>query len=405
MCNDLTPRHIKYWPNTTLWAQHIQSIHATSYQPSQNPRARPLKAKWIPLPFPVPQLPRRPYTLPSVVVYALPDINIQLQEINRALNSVMADPFIGIGLNLADTLIDKHFDKIPDKLMPFKTDKPKSPTESPDARRSKTGRSTHPPTSNWDLDIEDKPGSARDTPPRSGYASPHHQPSPYGIPPQYSGQPSRQRPRYTPQHEQHRYLPSPPQQFQDRGRDRYPYGHNQSPYPRRPNPALHRSSSYEVPRSRNLGRHSDKSPTSSYRTHRPKVLSRRSNSYHGRDRLDRVAEEHSKRDNPPRRDRSLTSSTSRTHRHTSKDGDDKTHGEYFTSSKAGLAGSALGAALGGWAVHKAQGHVQKNKNTGEGDSKMPALLGAAVGGLAANAVVEHLEQGTGRLEIKDVRNI
>lgn len=60
----------------------------------------------------------------------------------------------------------------------------------------------------------------------------------------------------------------------------------------------------------------------------------------------------------------------------------------FTKSKEGLAGGALGALVAGWATHKAL----ESKGRGRDDAdKAWTLLGAAVGGLAVNSIVDKWE--------------
>ena len=65
-------------------------------------------------------------------------------------------------------------------------------------------------------------------------------------------------------------------------------------------------------------------------------------------------------------------------------------GSVFTTSKPGLAGGAVGAIIGGWAAKKAQIAYGKEKNGST--NNLVTLLGAAVGGLAANVVVDKWEE-------------
>ena len=62
----------------------------------------------------------------------------------------------------------------------------------------------------------------------------------------------------------------------------------------------------------------------------------------------------------------------------------------FTTSKVGITGSAIGAVVGGWAAQKAQ--VATRGEKGGRSNAMLTLLGAAVGGLAVNAVVDKFEE-------------
>ncbi len=61
----------------------------------------------------------------------------------------------------------------------------------------------------------------------------------------------------------------------------------------------------------------------------------------------------------------------------------------FTQSKEGLAGGAVGALVGGWAGHKAAEATGRDKHAA---SPLLTVIGAALGGLAANAVFEKYEE-------------
>lgn len=66
----------------------------------------------------------------------------------------------------------------------------------------------------------------------------------------------------------------------------------------------------------------------------------------------------------------------------------------FTDSPRGLAGGALGALVGGWATEKLQEAQTGRDRRAMGDrAKVYTLLGAAAGGLVANAVVDKWQGG------------
>ncbi|RDW69778.1 hypothetical protein BP6252_08798 [Coleophoma cylindrospora] len=63
---------------------------------------------------------------------------------------------------------------------------------------------------------------------------------------------------------------------------------------------------------------------------------------------------------------------------------------HFTKSASGLGAGAVGAVAGGWLAKKAQDHVGHERR-GSGSAFL-TLVGAAVGGLALNAVAERVEE-------------
>jgi uncharacterized membrane protein YeaQ/YmgE (transglycosylase-associated protein family) len=65
-------------------------------------------------------------------------------------------------------------------------------------------------------------------------------------------------------------------------------------------------------------------------------------------------------------------------------------GSVFTTSKPGMAGGAVGAIIGGWAAKKAQ--IAYGKEKKGSTSNLVTLLGAAVGSLAVNVVVDKWEE-------------
>ncbi|KAG9235565.1 hypothetical protein BJ875DRAFT_458798 [Amylocarpus encephaloides] len=142
---------------------------------------------------------------------------------------------------------------------------------------------------------------------------------------------------------------------------------------------------------------------------RPTLETRRSSSYHGpRDRDSNRSSyppsAHTTRGSRKRRD-SLGSSSAAP-RYSGRDLEDRSppaenrENQFFTKSKEGLLSGALGAVVGGWAanrVHRSasgrDGRCGSGAGRGKGDDKVLTLLGAAVGGLAVNALVEHREEG------------
>jgi hypothetical protein len=63
---------------------------------------------------------------------------------------------------------------------------------------------------------------------------------------------------------------------------------------------------------------------------------------------------------------------------------------FFTKSPAGITGAVAGAVVGGWVAKKAQ-TASGREDKHHGSNPLVTLLGAAVGGLAVNAVVDKLE--------------
>ncbi|KAH6672058.1 hypothetical protein B0J14DRAFT_595038 [Halenospora varia] len=132
---------------------------------------------------------------------------------------------------------------------------------------------------------------------------------------------------------------------------------------RRPKPSTRRSSSYYPPRTR----YQPSPPSSSSSRHRPT-----SQSYNAEPRDHRA---------------SLSSPTTNSRPNTAG-----SKGDLFTSSKAGLTGGAVGALIGGWAAQKAHGNYRDGGKGDGGGHRVMTLLGAAMGGLAINAVVEKVEE-------------
>jgi hypothetical protein len=182
----------------------------------------------------------------------------------------------------------------------------------------------------------------------------------------YTGQPlySREPPRLRPE-----YAPSPPPIGSG-----YPYAQGVYAPPPFQSQSLDRRSRRDS--------HGDEDYYSDSVRHprRPKAVTRRSSSYHG-----------------PRGDNQLVRRSGSGSEHLDRVRD-KAHKYglkeevegFFTKSKEGLAGGAVGALVGGWAAHKAQEAKGREKHN---SSPLVTLLGAAVGGLAVNAIIDKYEDG------------
>ena len=152
-----------------------------------------------------------------------------------------------------------------------------------------------------------------------------------------------------------------------------------------------------TPKTRELNAYDEDYDIYRSRAHRPRMEKRRSSSFHGRDYYYTSPRE-SRR---PRRD-SLGSSRHYVEDDRSRSIDGKGNGQLFTKSKEGLLSGALGAVVGGWAADRLQrsgsGRDSKRRSRGAEDDKVLTLLGAAVGGLAVNAIVEKREEGKAKKE-------
>ncbi|KAH8651838.1 hypothetical protein BGZ60DRAFT_436419 [Tricladium varicosporioides] len=135
-----------------------------------------------------------------------------------------------------------------------------------------------------------------------------------------------------------------------------------------------RSSSYYPPRTR----YQPSPPSSSSSHHRPSPQSHSNANTKSRDYQRRA---------------SLSS-----HNTISRPNTAGSKGDLFTSSKAGLTGGAVGALIGGWAAQKAHVNYRDGDKGDGGGHTVMTLLGAAMGGLAVNAVVEKVEERKSRKE-------
>lgn len=296
------------------------------------------------------------------------------------------EPFIALGLKGADKVIDKHFHKVPHKYLYADTYKPKALKKrqqrknSQDQGNSDSGSDNDNPDSDTKEIARDMQQGVPMPMPRDGSlpGGAYSQESPYITPPLYSHEPPRARPQYTPNPPPPPigvaggYYPPPPTQ-------NYP----QSPYDRR-----------SRDRRRDSWDSNDDYYSDSYRApRRPRPVTRRSSSYHGeryREDDDSYGQVLSRRGKNPSGSETVDRARHAAHRYGLKDELDGT----FTTSKMGIAGSAAGALVAGWAADKAQVAYQKD-GTKKDPNALVTLLGAAVGGLAINAIVEKYQESKG----------
>ncbi|KAE8453542.1 hypothetical protein EG329_010403 [Mollisiaceae sp. DMI_Dod_QoI] len=307
-----------------------------------------------------------------------------------------AGPWISLGLKGANKMIDKHFDKVPHKYLfsdtytpnVFKRRSRRKNSRDQDQKNSEEDEEEeevdiYKPESGTERVLRDKNvtiGRDMDRPmPRDGSlpGGAYSQESPYINPPLYSHQPPHARPQYIPD-------PPPP-----------PIGIAGGYYPPPPSETF-APSPYDR-RSRNRRDSWDDDDdyySDSYRQpRRPKPITRRSSSYHGPRRRDsRDLDDDSYgaliagRGKIPSGSETVDRARHTAHRYGLKDEIENN----FTKSKAGLAGGAVGAVVAGWAANKAQIGYSKGRKTEA--NPLVTLLGAAVGGLAVNAIVDKYEE-------------
>lgn len=319
-----------------------------------------------------------------------------------------AGPWISLGLKGANKIIDKHFDKVPHKYLYTDTYKPKalSKKKKRQDRNNSQDQNQDDDSESDESEVEEADGKREvdlrpesDTEeasrnkdlhlirgvdmvqpmPRDGSlpGGAYSQEGPYITPPfpQYSHEPPRQRPQYIPESAPpigvaaSGYYSPPPQNFGN-------------PYDRR-----------SRDRRRDSWDDDDDYYSDSYRRPtRPKAVTRRSSSYHGprgrdRDDDDSYGALVAKRGKHPSGSETVDRARHTAHRYGLKD---EIEGN-FTKSKVGLAGGAVGAVVAGWATNKAQ--VGYSKGRPKEPNALITLLGAAVGGLAVNAIVDKYEDG------------
>ncbi|RDL37254.1 uncharacterized protein BP5553_04687 [Venustampulla echinocandica] len=270
--------------------------------------------------------------------------------------------FAALSTTAVDKLVDKHFDKVPDKYLYKETYDPRKLGQNRRKRSSSTSSSNSEHMADGgsrmirmqdnesrgdvrSMDYDDGPGYQDSNHYSQGQARDQDQRYPKTAYPYYAG-------------------PTPPtaqRSFDDhhdpyddaRGRQRYPLGGELELYNDRQPSGLVRRRSFSS------------SPHRRYRSPEGRPHS-----------------SHRHADGTRHRHRS---------RHRPRDA--------FTTSKAGYAGGALAAVAAGWATHTAlQAH---GKSTGKDKNidRVLTVVGAAVGGLAGNSLVDYLEDGN-----KDTRD-
>lgn len=308
----------------------------------------------------------------------------------------MAQPFIALGLKGANFLIDKHFDKVPDAVLHPETYHPANLASKQRRQRTREKRkkknqragksSSSSENSNNDNDndtnsVEDRDRGASSTdqlaedmqqhPERGAPRTMFSPVQTYIPPPQqtYDGPPiySREPPHLRPE-----YAPSPPPISSG-----YPYA--QGAYA----PPANQPQNIERKSRRDSYGDEDYYSDSYRRPRRPKAVTRRSSSYHGPRSNAGGDQQLARRSTGSEH---LDRARDKAHRYGVKE---EVEG-LFTKSKEGLAGGAVGALVGGWAAHKAQEAKGREKHS---SSPLLTLLGAAVGGLAVNAVIDKWEDG------------
>jgi len=305
------------------------------------------------------------------------------------------DDLIELGIEGVDKVVDKHFDKVPDKALHKATYDPRNLRKS---HRRKYRRETRDSSSSpSDREPPPYPDSPKQDPrmrpenpdPNLAYNDPYTEDRPsfitmhdneYGRNGTYPGSVYSSEPP----HPRSQYIPPPPPP---------PIG---AP-PREFVPAPGAPPSYFEPVDRRdrRGRSGYESDDEEYysdfqrKPRRPRPGNRRrSSSYHGpRDGQLALATRQKGTAGTM-----VDNARDKAHRYGLKD----EITDVFSSSKAGLAGGAVGAVVGGWAAQEAQ--VAMGKDGGGRKDKCATsavltLLGAAVGGLAVNALVDRYEDG------------
>jgi hypothetical protein len=317
--------------------------------------------------------------------------------------------YMGPGLAVTDRLVDRHFDKIPTKFFDKNTYKPRSRrnsrrnsqqvNSSSSSESDSGGRATDRRHRNKKRleradaearpipeveEIDDMSQQNSDIPRHSGqgvgpaYNYDSTTAQQYDYLPIYSHDPPRSRPQY---------IPAPPP-----GQPYFP------PPPRSYSP-------YQSQRGRDRNYDSDDGFSSNIHhstRRRPHMVTRRSSSYHGpRDRRDYSNSYDSDAGTLQRRRGSETGAIAKVKDINHRYGLKEEAQDVLTTSKAGLAGGVVGAAVGGWAANKAQVAYGKDKGRHESSNPILTLLGAAAGGLVVDAVVARYEDKKREAEIKE----
>lgn len=349
----------------------------------------------------------------------------------------MADDLVELGLEGADKLIDKHFHKIPDKALHSDTYKPhRFRKDSQDSHNDSRERDQQHPHHHHSRDREQRRDSvweAQEAAAEEG-RYPHsrrqqdHQPSKSQWDNEWDHRrdnrqtrsPSPLRSNMAQQYTTSSGRPHSAIYAQDGPAVAAPW----TDYPDYHGPATGRANASQQfsPRESTL-KPASRVDAYSPATHRPSQPRRRSSSYHGprdRNRFYSSSEDSDDEDSDYRRRQSdhrsrnsqqgsqqlarreggngsaaayaRSERTNKSKSHSDHDFKDKIQDnlkDNFTDSKQGLAGSALGALVGGFVAHKA---LESRGGRDQGNrEKALTLLGAVVGGVAVNAVVDKLE--------------
>lgn len=301
------------------------------------------------------------------------------------------DDFIELGIEGIDKVVDKHFHRVPDKALHKDTYHPRNLKKIRRRRSSSSSeqeQEQEQPPSPQQQKQRQRPRSQQVPDPNLAYQDPYteneypgfinmrdneypYAPNPY--PQSYPQNPS-QEPLYShePPRQRAQYIPAPPPEQQRAGRGR---GQGRS--------------GYESDDESDSGSERYYSDTPARR--RPGMNRRHSSSYPGTGGNGQLAVRGKR--NGDGNGTMVEQAKDKAHRYGLKD---ELNG-VFTKSKAGLAGGAVGAVVGGWAAQKAQvatGRDRDGREKGKGKAAndLLTLLGAAVGGLAVNAVIEKLEE-------------
>lgn len=285
--------------------------------------------------------------------------------------------FATLGMVGVDKLVDKHFDKLPDKYLHKETYNPRN-----FGHNSRKGRSISPSTSSRSERRADDEGNNRmirmqDNDPRG---TPRSVDFDDGPPPYHDSNSNY-------------YSQSRGRQDHDRDPDRrYP----KDPYPYYAGPAPIVQRAFE---------HQRRVPSEDGRGRQRYPPDDELELYDGHHRNSSLTRRRSFSSSPHRRHRSSDRRPHSSHRHA--DGTRHRHRsrhrprDAFTTTKAGYAGGALAAVAAGWATHTAL-QANRKPSTSEKDKSIDRVLtvvGAAVGGLAGNSLVDYLEDGN-----KDTRD-
>jgi len=270
---------------------------------------------------------------------------------------------IELGIEGIDTMIDKHWDKLPSGAFLSHNYDPRNLRKS--SQRSSSMNPPYPQDTAVNRRSKSKKERRDDAPRDRGIdgrgrrGSNDHPDSdegsyiPYAapVPPIFSNEPPRPREQYTPQ----------AYGFQGGHADQADYAPRSAPIT-----ARRGSSQPDLHRGRNIDRDYYSSDEYSPSPDRQVQKTRNSNDIRGSSKQEKSREKPAK------------------------------HGVDLTGSSEGLIGAGLGALIGGYAAAKAQDYTgggKKKKKKKKKNDDILTLLGAAVGGLAVNAAIDRWEDG------------